>query len=67
MARGQYLSFEEARKSGRLDQFAREHEIPLEDQHPQARARFERLLDLVCRGIQPVKRSHRAKRGKGGK
>ncbi len=32
MARGRYLSLEEARKSGKLDQFAKEH--PIEDLHP---------------------------------
>ena len=53
MARGKYLSLGEARKLGRLDQFAREHQIPPEDQHPQARQRFERLLDLACRGTKP--------------
>ncbi len=34
MARGKYLSLEEARKAGQLDQFAKEH--PIEDVHPQA-------------------------------
>ncbi len=32
MARGKYLSLEEARKAGQLDQFAKEH--PIEDVHP---------------------------------
>ena len=34
MARGRYLSLEEARKAGQLDQFAKEH--PIDDVHPQA-------------------------------
>ena len=34
MARGKYLSLEEARKAGQLNQFAKEH--PIEDVHPQA-------------------------------
>ena len=34
MARGKYLSLEEARKSGKLDQFAKEY--PIDDVHPQA-------------------------------
>ncbi len=32
MSRGKYLSLEEARKGGKLDQFAKEH--PIEDLHP---------------------------------
>ncbi len=67
MARGKYLSLDEARKAGRLEQFAREHQIPLEDQHPRARVRFERLLDLVCQGTKPDKRSRKAKVEKEGK
>ena len=34
MAHGKYLSLEEARKVGQLDQFAKEH--PIEDVHLQA-------------------------------
>ena len=34
MSRGKYLSLEEARKGGKLDQFAKEH--PIDDVHPQA-------------------------------
>ncbi len=34
MSRGKYLSLEEARKRGKLDQFAKEH--PIDDLHPQA-------------------------------
>ena len=53
MARGKYLSFDEARRLGKLDQFAREHEIPPSGQHPQARERLEWLLDAVCKGKPP--------------
>ena len=35
MARGKYLSLEESRKTGQLDQFAKEH--PIEDTNPRAR------------------------------
>ncbi len=52
MARGKYLSLEEARKLGQLDQFAREHRILPKEQHPRARERFERVLDLACRGTK---------------
>ena len=38
MARGKYLSLEEARKAGKLDQFAKEHPSKAD------KARFERLL-----------------------
>ena len=40
MARGKYLSLEEARKAGQLNQFTKEH--PIEDVHPQARPRTTR-------------------------
>lgn len=49
MARGKYLSLEEARKAGQLDQFAKEH--PIEDVHPQARSRFKRLLEAAAKGF----------------
>lgn len=45
MSRGEYLSFEEARTSGTLDRFAKEH--PLEAD----RERFKRLLDAMSRGV----------------
>lgn len=44
MSRGKYLSFEEARKSGKLDQFAKEHPSRAD------RRRFERLLDAMTKG-----------------
>ncbi len=43
MSRGKYLSLEEARKSGKLDRFAKEHPSKGD------RKRFERLLDLMIR------------------
>ncbi len=41
MARGKYLSLEEARKSGKLDQFAKEH--PSEGDEKQFDRVFERM------------------------
>jgi hypothetical protein len=41
MSRGKYLSLEEARKSGKLEKFAKEH--PSEGD----RARFKSLLDAM--------------------
>ena len=46
MSRGKYLSLEEARKSGKLDRFAKEH--PLEGD----RKRFDRLLDEMSKTIE---------------
>jgi hypothetical protein len=48
MAQGKYLSLEEARKLGKLDQFAREHEIEAEAANP--RSRFDGLLDAMASG-----------------
>lgn len=45
MSRGKYLSLEEARKSGALDRFAKEH--PMEAD----RDRFERLLIAMSQGV----------------
>jgi len=44
MSRGKYLSLEEARKAGKLDQFA--------DEHPSTadRERFDALLALMAGG-----------------
>ena len=53
MSRGKYLSLEEARKKGELDQFAREHEPPPEERHPHGRARFWDTLDRMVRGEKP--------------
>jgi len=49
MSRGKYLSLEEARQSGKLDQFAAEHPTEAE------RARFQALLDLMSRGALEAK------------
>jgi hypothetical protein len=46
MSRGKYLSLEEARKSGALDRFAKEH--PSEGD----RRRFERLLEEMSKTIE---------------
>lgn len=43
MARGKYLSLEEARKQGKLDQFAKEHPS-------QADERFKPLLEALAKG-----------------
>lgn len=43
MSRGKYLSLEEARKSGKLKQFAKEHPS-------QADERFPRLLEAMAKG-----------------
>ena len=45
MSRGKYLSLEEARNSGKLDLFAKEHASKAD------RDRFERLLDAMSRGV----------------
>jgi len=44
MARGKYLSLEEARKSGDLDQFAKEHPAKA------VKARFNRLFKAMAAG-----------------
>lgn len=44
MARGKHLSLEEARKLGKLDQFAKEHPEVAD------RARFEALLEAMASG-----------------
>jgi len=62
MARNEHLSFEVARKTGRMKEFMRQHEISPKDQHPQARERFEKLLDLAARG----KRKEKSGKHKGG-
>lgn len=43
MSRGEYLSLEEARKQGKLDQFAKEHPS-------QADMRFSSLLERMAKG-----------------
>ena len=44
MSRGKYLSLEEARKTGQLDRFWKEHPSEAD------RVRFQRLLDAMSRG-----------------
>ena len=44
MSRGKYLSLEEARQTGQIDQFCKDHPSVAD------RDRFERLLDLMSRG-----------------
>lgn len=48
MSRGRYLSLEEARKTGQLKRFAKEH--PIEDRHPDGAARFKRMLESAAKG-----------------
>jgi hypothetical protein len=45
MSRGKYLSLEEARRSGALDRFAKEHPMDAD------RDRFERLLAAMSQGV----------------
>ena len=47
MARGKYLSLEEAQKLGLIDQFCKEHPSEAD------RERFDALLDAMCRGVPP--------------
>ena len=56
VARGKYLSLEEARRMGRLDQFCKEHPSQTNT------VRFEALLDAMCRGEPPPKRKAKAVR-----
>ena len=54
MARGKYLSLEEARRMKRLDRFAKEHPS-------QADERFSPLLNAMARGLlEGGRTSHRA-------
>ncbi len=52
MARGKYLSLEEARKGATkgatIARFCKEH--PIKDVHPQARQRFKGVLDAMAKG-----------------
>jgi hypothetical protein len=49
MSRGKYFSLEEARKSGKLDRFAKEHPSEAD------RGRFNGLLDAMSRGALEAK------------
>lgn len=55
MARGKYLSLEEARRMGQLDQFCKEH--PSEGDMD----RFERLFEAMAHG-EPPRRKPKAGR-----
>ena len=48
MARGKYLSLEEARKLGKMDQFVREHDVQPDAANP--RGRFDVLLGKMAAG-----------------
>ncbi len=50
MARGKYLSLEEARKSGKLDRFCKEHPSEGDEEL------FDRLLDAMAHGEPPSPR-----------
>ena len=50
MARGRYLSLEEARRMDRLDQFAKEH--PAEGDWD----RFDRLFEAMAHGEAPLQK-----------
>lgn len=50
MSRGKYLSLEEARKAGKLDQFAKEHPTQADA------GLFQRLLDSMTK--DPTKPGH---------
>lgn len=57
MSRGKYLSLEEARKSGKLDRFAKEH--PSEGD----RRRFNRLLDEMSKTIDEAEETSMPENG----
>lgn len=56
MSRGKHLSLEEARKSGKLDRFAKEHPSETDQE------RFERLLDAMSRGVLEEEETSRSDR-----
>ncbi len=55
MARGKYLSLEEARRMGRLDRFCKEHPSVGDGK------RFDRLLDAMAHGGPPTSRRRKPK------
>ena len=57
MSRGKYLSLEEARKSGKLNRFAKEH--PSEAN----RERFNRLLDEMSKTTEEAGETSSPERG----
>ena len=54
MARGKYLSLEEARRIGGIDQFCKEH--PSEGDE----AKFDRLFEAMARGSPPTRKKAKA-------
>ncbi len=56
MSRGKYFSLEEARKSGKLDRFAKEHPSETDQE------RFDRLLDAMSRGALEEEETSRSDR-----
>jgi hypothetical protein len=57
MSRGKYLSLEEARKTGKLDRFAKEH--PSEGD----RERFDRLLGEMSKTIEEAEETSLSEHG----
>jgi mRNA-degrading endonuclease RelE of RelBE toxin-antitoxin system len=57
MSRGKYLSLEEARKSGKLDRFAKEHPSKGD------RKRFGRLLDEMSKTTEEAEETSSPERG----
>ncbi len=56
MSRGKYFSLEEARKSGKLDRFVKEHPSETDQE------RFDRLLDAMSRGALEEEETSRSDR-----
>lgn len=50
MSRGKHLSLEEARAEGKIKQFAKEHPSKADE-------RFGPLLDAMCKGEKPKKKT----------
>ena len=59
MSQGKYLSLEEARNSGQLERFAKEHPSEAE------RERFERLLEAMAKGVLEDKETSPPDRAEG--
>ena len=59
MSHGKYLSLEEARKAGQLEQFCKEHPSEAE------RDRFFRLLDAMAKGVLEDRETFPPDRGEG--
>ena len=58
MSRGKYLSLEEARKTGQLERFAKEHPAVGDE------AKFDSLLDAMAKN-KPPKKLRNSKEGGG--